>query len=212
MDPMDQLTSALLAFDDVEAKAAAQAIVDQGLDPVAAMGVVTDALHEVGEGFARGDLWLPELILAAKTAQSALSILEVEIKRTGTAVENKGTVVIGTVYGDIHSIGETMVNVFMAAHGFKTIDLGTNVTVERFVAAVKEHQPDILALSALLTTTAPEQGKVIKALQEAGLRSRVKIMVGGGAITPEFARDIGADGYAATAPEAVLVAAELMAK
>lgn len=211
MDLMDQLKSALVGLEHDEAKASAEAIVEQGLDPVAAMGVVMDALREVGEEFARGDIWLPELLLSARTAQSALSVLEAEIKRTGKSVENKGTVVIGTVYGDVHSIGKTMVNVLMAAQGFKTIDLGTNVTAEQFVAAVKEHNPDILALSALLTTTASEQRNVIKALQEAGLRSQVKIMVGGGAITPEFARDIGADGYGATAPEAVSVAAELMA-
>jgi len=211
VDLMDQLKSALVGLEHDEAKASAEAIVEQGLDPVAAMGVVMDALREVGEEFARGDIWLPELLLSARTAQSALSVLEAEIKRTGKSVENKGTVVIGTVYGDVHSIGKTMVNVLMAAQGFKTIDLGTNVTAEQFVAAVKEHNPDILALSALLTTTASEQRNVIKALQEAGLRSQVKIMVGGGAITPEFARDIGADGYGATAPEAVSVAAELMA-
>lgn len=211
MDPMDRLKGALLAFDSDEAKAAAEAIVDQGLDPVAAMAVVMDALREVGEGFADGVLWLPELILSAKTAESALSILEAEIKRTGKSVESKGTVVIGTVFGDVHSIGKTMVSVLMAAQGFKTIDLGINVPIERFIAAVREHHPDIVALSALLTTTAPEQAKVIKALRDAGVRSQVKVLVGGGAITPEFAEQIGADAYAATAPEAVLVATRLVA-
>jgi methanogenic corrinoid protein MtbC1 len=120
--------------------------------------------------------------------------------------------VIGTVHGDLHSVGKTMVNSLMTAHGFKMIDLGENVPTGRFLAAVKEHNPDILALSALLTTTAPEQRKVIEALQQAGLRRQVKVMVGGGAITTEFARDIGADGYAPTAPEAATVAAELIAK
>src|SRR5512134_580760 len=164
MDLTYQLKHALLDFDIDGAKAAAQAIVDQGLDPVMAMEVVMDTLREVGEGFACGKLWLPDLVVSATTAQAALPILEAEIKRTSKSVENKGTMVIGTVYGDIHTIGKTMVNVLMAAQGFRTIDLGTNVTAEQFVAAVKEYQPDILALSALLTTTAPEQGKVIKAL------------------------------------------------
>jgi methanogenic corrinoid protein MtbC1 len=100
----------------------------------------------------------------------------------------------------------------MSAHGFKIIDLGENVPTEQFLGAVKEHQPDILGLSALLTTTAPEQRKVIAALQEAGLRSQVKVMVGGGSITPDFAQDIGADGYAATAPEAATLAAELIGR
>jgi methanogenic corrinoid protein MtbC1 len=212
MDPMEQLKSALLEYDSDGVREAAQAVVDRGLDPVAAMGVVMDALREVGEGFAREELWLPDLVVSANVAQEALPILEAELKRAGKTVENQGTVVIGTVFGDLHSIGKTMVNVLMAAQGFKMVDLGTNVPADQFIAAVKEHKPDVLALSALLTTTAPEQGKVIKALETAGLRDQVKIIVGGGAITPEFARQIGADGYGATAPEAVNVAREVMGK
>jgi methanogenic corrinoid protein MtbC1 len=112
----------------------------------------------------------------------------------------------------VHSVGKTMVSSLMSAHGFKIIDLGENVPTEQFLGAVKEHQPDILGLSALLTTTAPEQRKVIQALNETGLRSQVKVMVGGGSITPDFAQDIGADGYAATAPEAATLAAELIGR
>jgi methanogenic corrinoid protein MtbC1 len=212
MDPMKQLKSALLEYDSEGVREAAQAVVDGGLDPVAAMGVVMDALREVGEGFAREELWLPDLVVSANVAQAALPILEAELKRAGKTVEIQGTVVIGTVFGDLHSIGKTMVNVLMSAQGFKMVDLGTNVPADQFIAAVKEHKPDVLALSALLTTTAPEQGKVIKALETAGLRDQVKIIVGGGAITPEFARQIGADGYGATAPEAVNVARELLGK
>jgi methanogenic corrinoid protein MtbC1 len=210
MDPMEQLKSALLNYDIAGTREAAQAIVDQGLDPAAGLGVVMDALREVGDSYAREELWLPDLVVSANTAQAALPILEAEIKRTGKSVENKGTVVIGTVFGDLHSIGKTMVSVLLSAQGFRLVDLGTNIPAETFVAAVQEHQPDVLALSALLTTTAPEQGKVIKALEEAGLRQQVKIMVGGGAITPEFAQMIGADGYGATAPEAVSVAQEML--
>jgi methanogenic corrinoid protein MtbC1 len=209
---MEQLKQSLLNYDNDAAMQAAQAVVAQGLDPVAALDAVMAAMHAIGEGFSRGDLWLPDLVCAANTAQAALPILEAEIKRTGKSVETLGTVVIGTVFGDLHSIGKTMVNVLMAAQGFKMIDLGTNVTAEQFVDAVKEYQPDILALSALLTTTAPEQGKVIKALEESGLREGVKIIVGGGAITPEFAKKIGADGYGATAPEAVDLAREILVK
>lgn len=212
MDPMIQLKKALLEYDTDGVREAAQAVVDQGLDPVVAMGVVMDVLHEVGEGYAREELWLPDLVVSANTAQEALPILEAELKRTGKTVASQGTVVIGTVFGDLHSIGKTMVNVLMSAQGFKIVDLGTNVTADQFVSAVKEHKPDIVAMSALLTTTAPEQGKVIKALKDAGLRDQVKIMVGGGAITSEFARQIGADGYGATAPEAVNVARELLGK
>jgi 5-methyltetrahydrofolate--homocysteine methyltransferase len=210
MEALKKLKSALLNYDNSGAREAAQAVVDEGKDPVAAMEVVMDALREVGEGFGRGELWLPELVLSATTAQEALPILEAEIKRSGKDFETRGTVVIGTVFGDLHTIGKTMVSVLMSAQGFKIIDLGMNVPAEKFLSAVKEHQPDILALSALLTTTAPEQGKVIKALKENGLRENVKIMVGGGAITPEFAEQIGADGYGATAPDAVQLATQLL--
>ena len=212
MDPMDQLKSALLGYDNDTAKAAAQAIVEQKLDPVAAMDVVTAALREVGDGFTRGDLFLPELLISARAALSALSILEPEIQRTGRSTGSQGTAVIGTVHGDLHSVGKTMVSSLLMAHGFRIIDLGENVPTGRFIEAVREHHPDILGLSALLTTTALEQRKVIEALQDAGLRSQVKVMVGGGAITTEFARDIGADGYAPTAPEAVTAAIELISK
>jgi len=212
MDPTDQLKQALLDFDDVGAKAAAQTIVDQGLDPLAGMEVVTAALREIGDGFARGDLYLPELLVSARVALGALAIFDAAIARSGKSRGYKGTVVIGTVHGDVHSVGKTMVSSLMSAHGFKIIDLGENVPTEQFLGAVKEHQPDILGLSALLTTTAPEQRKVIAALQEAGLRSQVKVMVGGGSITPDFAQDIGADGYAATAPEAATLAAELIGR
>ena len=212
MDPTDQLKQTLLDFDDVGAKAAAQTIVDQGLDPLAGMEVVTAALREIGDGFARGDLYLPELLVSARVALGALAIFDAAIARSGKSRGYKGTVVIGTVHGDVHSVGKTMVSSLMSAHGFKIIDLGENVPTEQFLGAVKEHQPDILGLSALLTTTAPEQRKVIQALKETGLRSQVKVMVGGGSITPDFARDIGADGYAATAPEAATLAAELIGR
>ncbi len=118
--------------------------------------------------------------------------------------------ILGTVFGDIHNIGKTMVGALLTAHGFKVIDVGTNVTSAQFLEAVKENQPDILAMSALLTTTAVEQAKVIETLKEEGLRDKVKVIVGGGAITPEFAAQIGADGYRATAPEAVDLAVELV--
>ena len=114
-----------------------------------------------------------------------------------------GTIVIGTVYGDIHSIGKTLVATLSAAAGFKVVDLGINITAEEFMAAIREHNPNILAMSTLLTTTAPEQAKIIKSLKEEGLREKVKVVVGGGGITHDFAEKIGADGYEPTAPMAV---------
>jgi methanogenic corrinoid protein MtbC1 len=209
---LEQLKDALAGYDNQAAEDAARAIVAAGHDPVAALEVVMTSLREVGEGFGRGDLWLPDLVCSANTAQAAMPILEESIRSSGKTVQNLGTVVIGTVHGDLHSIGKSMVSVLMSAQGFRMIDLGINVTAEQFIAAVQQHQPQVLALSALLTTTAPEQGKVIEALRAAGLRDQVKVIVGGGAITPEFASMIGADGYGATAPEAVELVRQMLAK
>ncbi len=165
----------------------------------------------VGDGFSTGELWLPDLVGAADASQAAMPILEEEIKRRGQQAKSLGTVVLGTVSGDIHTIGKSMVGVLLVAQGFRVVDIGADVPTAKFVKAVKENKADILALSALLTTTAPQQGKVISALKEAGLRDQVKIMVGGGAITQEFADSIGADGYGATAPGAVELAKSLLA-
>jgi methanogenic corrinoid protein MtbC1 len=140
----------------------------------------------------------------------ASPILEEEIVRRGATRESSGVVVIGTVYGDIHTIGKEMVATLLRANGFIVHDIGVNVTAEEFVGAIKRHQPDILAMSALMTTTAAEQRKTIETLKNEGLRNKVKIMVGGGAITQEFANGIGADGYDATAPGAAKLAMELL--
>ncbi len=126
--------------------------------------------------------------------------------------ESAGTVVLGTVYGDIHSIGKTMVGSLLTADGFVVYDIGIDIPAEKFVEEVTTKQPDILAMSSLLTTTAPEQRKVISILKEAGLRDKVKIMVGGGAITQEFADEIGADGFETTAPGAAKLARKLVSK
>jgi 5-methyltetrahydrofolate--homocysteine methyltransferase len=136
--------------------------------------------------------------------------LEQAVHARGGQVQSRGAVVLGTVFGDLHSIGKSMVRTMIYARGFRVIDAGINVPAEKFVEAVQEHQPDILAMSALLTITAPEQAKVIRALETAGLRQRVKVLVGGGAITPEFAKKIGADAYGATAVGAAEICERLM--
>jgi corrinoid protein of di/trimethylamine methyltransferase len=210
MDVYENLRKSVLSYDADGAVRYAQTIVDEGLDPIAALDAVSEAMQVVGEGYESGELWLPDLVGAADVSQKALPILEEEIRRRGEKTKSLGTVVIGTVSGDIHTIGKSMVGVLLVAAGFRVVDVGADVSSEKFVTAAKENEADILALSALLTTTAPEQGKVIEALKEAGLRDRVKIMVGGGAITQGFADSIGADGYGATAPGAVKLAKSLM--
>ncbi len=140
--------------------------------------------------------------------QAAMPVIEAEIQKQGKQRSSLGTVVAGTVFGDIHSIGISIVVALARAEGFTVVDLGVNVTAERFVEAVTHKEADLLAMSALLTTTAYEQKKVVDALTRRGLRDKVKVVVGGGAITDEFAESIGADGYAPTAP----LAAELFRK
>jgi corrinoid protein of di/trimethylamine methyltransferase len=210
MEIYESLKKAVIDYDAAGAERFAQQVVDEGHDPVAALDAISEAMQIVGEGYERGDLWLPDLVGAADVSQQALPILEEEIKKRGQKIKSLGMVVIGTVSGDIHTIGKSMVGVLLVAAGFRVVDVGADVSTETFVEAVKENEADILALSALLTTTAPEQGKVIEALKEAGLRERVKIMVGGGAITQDFADSIGADGYGATAPGAVELARSLL--
>jgi methanogenic corrinoid protein MtbC1 len=153
---------------------------------------------------------LPELIGAAGSLLEAMPIIEAEILKQGVERKSVGKVVIGSVAGDIHNIGKSMVSSLLTAAGFTVQDLGIDVSTETFVKSVKELQPDILAMSALLTTTAPEGRKVIEALKEAGIRDEVKVMIGGGAITADFAESIGADGYDSTAPGAVKVATDIL--
>lgn len=204
------LREAVLTYDPQAATTLTEKAVDAGLSPLKIMDALTEAIREVGEGYAQGDLFLPDLVAAAETLQAATPIVEEAMEKGGQTREVLGTVVIGTVFGDIHTIGKTMVSGLLRAEGFEVYDLGINVPAQDFVAAIKKHDADILAMSALLTTTAPQAGKVIESLQEAGLRDRVKVMVGGGALSEPFALGMGADGYAPSAPGAVTLAKRLL--
>ena len=202
-DALEGLRAAIGSCDPDSAESCARQAVDEGIDPVQALDAMTEAIRLVGDAFGRGERWLPDLVGAADAMQRAGPILERELERRGKQRSSIGTIVAGTVVGDIHSIGIAIVVALARAGGFRVVDLGVNVEADRFIAAVVEHNADLLAMSALLTSTAYEQEKVIKALRERGLRERVKVVVGGGAITPEFAQRIGADGYEPTATLAV---------
>lgn len=209
-ETLENLKKAIIEYDAKGALSLARKTVDENIDPIKALDAMTVAIRQVGDGFGRGELWLPELVGAADAMSSAMPIIEEELKRTGAKTEKLGTVVAGTIFGDIHSIGKTMVCTLLTAEGFEVHDLGVNIKAEEFVEAIKKYEPNILAMSALLTTTAPEQKKVIETLKGEGIRNKVKIMVGGGAITQEFADSIGADGYDSTALGAVKLARNLV--
>jgi len=208
----ENLKKAIIEYDSERAASLAKEVIEKKIDPMKALDAMTEGIRQVGDGFGRGELWLPDLAGAADAMSSAMPIIEEEIKRTGAKRVSLGTVIAGTVFGDIHSIGKTMVCTLLTAEGFEVHDLGINIKAEEFLEAAKKYNTDILAMSALMTMTAPEQKKVIEYLKKEGLRDKVKIMVGGGAITEEFAKDVGADGYDPTAPGAVKLARRLIGK
>ena len=209
---LEELKKSILTYNREGAVIWARKAVKEKINPIEALDAMTVAIRQVGDGFGKGELWLPDLVGGAAAMTAAMPIIEEEIKRVGTKRESVGTVVIGTVYGDIHTIGKTMVATLLIADGFAVNDMGINVTAESFVKGITENKADILAMSALMTTTAPEQRKVIENLKRESLRDKVKIMVGGGAITQDFADSIGADGYDPTAPGAVKLARRLVGK
>ena len=209
-DILDQLKNVVLEFDIDNAEDVARKVIEAGVDPLEAASALTNAIREVGDKFGAGELFLPDLVCAAEVLKKAFPIINEQIEKKGKKTESLGKVVIGTVFGDIHSIGKDMVATLLYAAGFEVVDLGINVKGEDFFKAVKEEKADVLAMSALLTTTANEQKNVIEGLKKEGLRDKVKVMIGGSPINQEFADSIGADGYGANAPEGVKVAKRLL--
>lgn len=196
---------------DAAAELARKAI-EQGIDPLDAINKFVPGLDYIGEQYERGEMFLPDLILAGEAMKAAVAVLEPEIARRGGQRQTLGTVVIGTVEGDIHDIGKTLVATMLSVGGFKVYDLGVDVPVARFVEVAREVQAHIVGMSALLTTTMVRQQDVIDALEDAGLRRKVKVMVGGAPVTRSWAEEIGADGYSEDAIGAVAVARQLLSK
>ncbi len=168
------------------------------------------SLEEVGARFERGDYFVPEMLIAARAMQGALDILRPLLAETGA--KPIGTYVMGTVKGDVHDIGKNLVNIMLEGAGFTVYDLGVNVAPETFVQQIQEHRPDVVGFSAFLTTTMPMFKANINALQKAGIRDDVIVMVGGAPVTQEYADAVGADGYAADASTAVRLAKDLIEK
>ncbi len=166
------------------------------------------SLEEVGARFERGDFFVPEMLIAGKAMAGALEILRPLLAETGA--QTIGKIVMGTVKGDVHDIGKNLVNIMFEGAGFEVIDLGVQVAPEKFLDAIREHRPDIVGFSAFLTTTMPMFKANINALEKAGMRDQVIVMVGGAPVTQEYANVVGADGYAADASAAVVRAKELL--
>lgn len=185
-----------------------QAIAD-GVEPQAIInGYMIKAMEEVGQRFQRGEAFVPNLLMAARAMKGSLDILKPLMK--GDASTTLGKVVIGTVKGDLHDIGKNLVASMLEGCGFEVINLGVDVASDKFIAAIKENNADILCLSALLTTTMNYMKDVIEALKADGLRDQVKVMVGGAPVTAMFAEQVGADGYSEDASEAVALARRLV--
>jgi 5-methyltetrahydrofolate--homocysteine methyltransferase len=193
-----------------EAVAALRGLIDSGT-PVEAVlneGLVA-AMDEVGRLFQNGEYFMPEMLVSARAMQRALEIIRPLLREAG--VEPLGTVVLGTVRGDLHDIGKNLVGMALEGAGFDVVDLGTDVTPESFVDAVKRHRPSILAMSALLTTTMNNMQDTMRALEEAGLRDDVRVLVGGAPVADSYVNEIEADGYADDAIAAVALAKNLTA-
>lgn len=191
----------------------AQRALQAGVDPLQAVnGGFVPGVDYVGEQFAARQMFLPDLVMAAEAMKAGIGVLEPEMRRRGRQREFLGRVVLGTVKGDIHEIGKTLVGILLSAAGFEVVDLGVNVTAESFAAKAGELQADIVGVSSLLTTTMALQRGVVEALERAQLRPRVKIIVGGAPVTRKWAEEIGADGYGKDAVGAVALAKSLVGK
>lgn len=193
----ERMQSAVTDGDADRARTLAEEALRAGLDPIEVLEKgYTSALRAVGDGWARGDVYLPEMMLSAEAVKAALLTLSPALRARSTPSNASSLCILGTVQGDIHDIGKNIVGTLLEAFGFRVVDLGTDVAPERFISAVRETGASLVGLSALLTSTMPGMKAVLDALAEAGLRSRVRVAVGGAPITPAFARDIGADGFA----------------
>jgi 5-methyltetrahydrofolate--homocysteine methyltransferase len=204
-----KIASNLYKGEDQEVARLVQQALDQDIAPSDILqGGLVAGMDEVGKDFKAGDLYVPEVLVAARAMHAGMDVLRPLLAESDAS--SAGKFLIGTVKGDLHDIGKNLVKMMIEGAGFETVDLGTDVEPKDFVAAVREHQPDLLGMSALLTTTMVSMKSTIEALEEAGLRDSIKIMIGGAPVTKKFAKEISADAYAPDAASAVDVARELM--
>lgn len=207
----NQMAQSIIDGDAEEAEKLALQAIQLGIDPLDAInkGFVV-GVDDVGDRFSCGDAFLPELVMAGEAMKTAVNVLEPEMAKRGTERKMLGTVVLGTIEGDIHDIGKTLVGTMLSASGFKVFDLGVDVPVMTLVEKARLENADIVGVSALLTTTMVKQRDVIEALDDLGMRPQVKVLVGGAPVTRSWMEEIGADGYSEDAIGAVTAAKELL--
>lgn len=208
---LDKLKSAVIELDVEAAEAAANEAVAAGLDPFEAINKgLSPAMQTISDLFDEGEMFVPQILIAAEAFQNAMKILMAQLSDEEASKASRGKVIVHTVQGDIHDIGKNIVGTLLAANGFEVIDLGRDVPVEEVVKKAEELKVDIVTGSALMTTTMPSQRDIVKLLEEVGIRGNLKVMFGGAPVTKEWVDQIGADGFADNAADAVVVAKELM--
>jgi len=208
MDILEQLRQVVVDGDYANSPQLTQEALDAGHEAHAVLKILVDAMDTVGEQWRVGNMFIPEVLISAKTMHDGMDVLRPFLSARDFRL--RGTVVIGTVQGDLHDIGKTLVAMMLEGAGFAVHDLGVDISAAEFVEAVKKHDPDIVGMSALLTTTLPYMRDTIRSLEEAGLRDSVKVLIGGAPVTPEFADSIAADGYAPDGATAVAKARQLV--
>ncbi|MDR2763874.1 MAG: corrinoid protein [Tannerella sp.] len=210
MENLNQLYEAILKGNLALAVETTKTAIEQKADTKSIIeDYMSKAMNEIGQRFESGKAFVPELLMSARAMKGALELLRPLLANSN--IPRAGTIVIGTVKGDLHDIGKNLVASMLEGSGFEVINLGVDISSEKFASSIIEHKADILCLSALLTTTMNYMKEVIRALEEAGIRNQVKIMIGGAPISQSFAREIGADGYSSNANAAVSLAKQLLA-
>ncbi len=208
-DTLQQIKDAVITRQRTEIQGLVTRAIEEGIEPKSIIdhGLIA-AMDVVGQRFSDSEIFVPEMLVSALTMKLGLESVKPLLKSEES--EPKGTIILGTVKGDIHDIGKNIVKMMLEGAGFEVVDLGVNLTVEKLIEQIEAIGPDILGLSALLTTTMPEMKRAIQELQAKGLKEKVKIMVGGAPVSNSFAEEIGADGYGADAGEAVVLARQLI--
>ncbi len=205
-----QLEADILSYDQAAVVQTAQQVVDHGIDVMEAIQVASAAVEKIGQQFEQGEVFLPQLMLAGATMKACMGVLTRHLSRA-EAAEKKGKAVIGAAFGDIHDIGKNLVATMLAVHGYEVVDLGVNVPAMNFVDAAERENARLIAVSALMTTSMPYQRDVVNLLKEMNVRQKYYVVIGGGPVTPNYARDIGADGWGKDAVAAVRVCDQLIA-